>query len=99
MADQTIGVTNQSTLGVSPVDVSQLTNQAGTVMERQRMIVGDNSNVNQFMDVDMLLQERRANEFKVQLSQEQVMFAETLTRYCARVPTSDIRGRFDRGYR
>ena len=41
MADQTVGVTDQNTAGIKKVDVSEFTRSDGTVIERQRVILGD----------------------------------------------------------
>lgn len=99
MVDQTIGVTNQSTAGVSSVDVSQVTTQTGVIVERQRIVIADGNNPNQFMDLDMLLSQRRQIEAQVQWARDAETIAATVTRFCARMPVSDSRGRFDRGYR
>jgi hypothetical protein len=59
MADATVGVINQSTATVAPVDVSQLTNAAGAIVDRQRIIIGDNNNPNAFLDIDPMVRTKR----------------------------------------
>ena len=41
MTDSSVGVVNQTTGLVSPVDTSNITNDAGTVVQRQRVSIGD----------------------------------------------------------
>ena len=44
MTDSSVGVVNQSTGLVSPVDTSTITNDEGTVVQRQRVSLGDPAN-------------------------------------------------------
>ena len=52
MTDSSVGVVNQSTGLVSPVDTSTITNDEGTIVQRQRISLGDPSYPDNLASVD-----------------------------------------------
>lgn len=98
MVDQTVGVINQSTQTVAPVDVSQLTNASNTTVDRQRIIIGDNNNPNAFLDIDSMVRvPRLLAEVTAIETYEHAMNQNCLRRGTERGFATDRRGSIGRG--
>jgi len=50
--DGTVGVVDQNTGGIKTVDTSHITNDEGTIVERQRMSIGDPVAIDNLASVD-----------------------------------------------
>ena len=81
---------NVTQLNSIQIDVASLLTAAGLALSRQRNVIADNNNVNQYVDVDMYLQQRRANDEMVRHNRDLNIYASTVTRYCAAYPPQTI---------